>query len=93
MPNIGVETDSVSSAGTRIQALSGQIEDLIGQMMNTARSVTWTGNAHNAFESAMGEWQTAAMNIREASQQIGTATGTAAVNYTDAETTNTGMFG
>ena len=95
MPQITVVTEAVQQAGQRIQTLSAEIEQLIGQLRNTALQVQgeWQGTASSAFESAMGEWQTAAVNIQTAATQIGTATQTAGTNYQDTEATNTSMFG
>jgi WXG100 family type VII secretion target len=84
----------VQQAGTRIGQLSEQIEGLIGQLQATATSVSgeWTGSASAAFESAMGEWRSAAANIQAAATQIGQATMQAGTNYADTEAANTSMF-
>ncbi len=87
-----VAPTSVQEAGQRIQALSSEIESLIGQLQSTARSVDWTGAGHSAFESAMVEWQAAANNIQEAATQIGIATKTAGVSYQDTDARVTNMF-
>lgn len=95
MPQITVTTEAVQTAGQRIQALSQEIEQLIAQLQQTALSVQgeWTGTANSAFESAMGEWRSAANNIQLAATQIGQATQRAGVNYQETESTNTSMFG
>ena len=94
MSQILVVTETVQAAGQRIQGLSQEIEQLIGQLQQTALSVEgeWRGIANSAFESAMGEWQTAANNIQMAALQIGRATQTAGTNYADTETANASMF-
>lgn len=94
MSQIMVVTEAVQQAGARIQQLSTQIEELIAQLQSTARQVEgdWQGQANSAFEMAMGEWQTAANNIRMAATQIGEATAKAGVNYQDTESANTSMF-
>lgn len=94
MSQFMVGTDAVQAAGNKIQSLSQQIEDLITTCMQTAEGVkdNWTGQANTAFEGAMTEWRQAAMNVREASGQIGKATMTASSNYVDTEQANTSMF-
>jgi early secretory antigenic target protein ESAT-6 len=94
MSQIMVVTEAVQSAGQRIQALSQEIEQLIGQLQSTALSVQgeWRGVANSAFESAMAEWQAAANNIQMAAAQIGRATLTAGTNYQETETANASMF-
>jgi WXG100 family type VII secretion target len=94
MSQIMVVTEAVQSAGQRIQALSQEIEQLIGQLQSTALSVQgeWRGVANSAFESAMGEWQSAANNIQMAAAQIGRATLTAGTNYQETEAANASMF-
>lgn len=94
MSQITVVTEAVQSAGQPIQALSGEIESLIQQLQQTAMSVEgeWRGMASGAFETAMGEWQTAANNIHMAATQIGQATQRAGVNYADTESANTSLF-
>jgi len=94
MAQISVVTDAVQQAGSRIVSLSEQIEGLIGQLQSTATSVSgeWTGAASAAFESAMGEWRSAAMNIHMAATQIGQATLQSGTNYAETEATNTSMF-
>lgn len=94
MSQIMVVTEAVQSAGQRIQALSQEIEQLIGQLQSTALSVQgeWRGVANSAFETAMGEWQSAANNIQMAASQIGRATLTAGTNYQDTESANASMF-
>jgi 6 kDa early secretory antigenic target len=95
MPQFMVGTEEVQQAGAKIQALSQQIEDLIADLQQTATAVhgSWTGNANSAFESAMSEWRSAAINIRTAANEIGMATTKAGGNYADAEAANTSMFG
>lgn len=94
MPQITVTTDEVVAAGNTINSLSGQIEELIGQLRSTAESVSgaWTGPAASAFESAMQEWNTAAVAIKSAAADIGLATRTAGTNYSDTEAANRSMF-
>jgi WXG100 family type VII secretion target len=94
MSQIMVVTESVQSAGQRIQALSQEIETLIGQCQSTALSVQseWTGQASAAFENAMVEWRTAAGNIQMAAANIGRATQAAGGNYAETEAANTSMF-
>jgi WXG100 family type VII secretion target len=89
-----VVTEAVQSAGQRIQALSQEIEQLIGQLQSTALGVQgeWRGVANSAFESAMAEWQAAANNIQMAAAQIGRATLTAGSNYQETESANASMF-
>jgi 6 kDa early secretory antigenic target len=94
MSQIAVVTEAVQSAGQRIQVLSGEIEQLIGQLQATATSVQgeWRGTANSAFEGAMADWNVAANRIHDAATQIGIATHQAGVNYADTETANTSMF-
>jgi len=91
---ISVVPDSVQAAGRQIQMLSGQIEELIGQLRATATNVQgeWKGAANSAFENAMGDWNVAANRIHEAATSIGIATQTAGTNYADTEQRNTSMF-
>jgi 6 kDa early secretory antigenic target len=91
---IQVVPDSVQAAGRQIQMLSGQIEELIGQLRATATGVQgeWKGMASGAFEGAMTDWNTAANSIHQAATSIGIATQTAGVNYADTESANTKMF-
>jgi early secretory antigenic target protein ESAT-6 len=91
---IQVVPDSVQAAGRQIQMISGQIEELIGQLRATATNVQgeWKGSANSAFENAMGDWNIAANRIHEAATSIGIATQTAGVNYADTESNNTKMF-
>lgn len=95
MPQFNVTTEAVQAAGQKIQALSEEIENLIGQLQQTALSVhgEWTGQANSAFENAMTEWRSAAMNIRQAANQIGQATLRAGSNYAETETSITSMYG
>jgi WXG100 family type VII secretion target len=91
---ISVVPESVQAAGRQIQMLSGQIEELIGQLRATATNVQgeWKGAANSAFENAMGDWNVAANRIHEAATMIGVATNQAGVNYAETESKNTGMF-
>lgn len=95
MSQIMVVTESVQAAGARIQSLSQEIEQLIAQLQQTALNVQgeWKGTANSAFESAMGEWRSAAVNIQNAANQIGMATTRAGGNYAETEAANTSMFG
>ena len=94
MTQITVTTDEVVAAGNKINALSGQIEDLINQCRATAEQVRggWTGTASSAFGDAMMQWNTAANAIQKAATDIGQATRVAGTNYADTEATNTSMF-
>lgn len=94
MSYISVVPDSVQAAGRQIQMLSGQIEELIGQLRATATNVQgeWKGAANSAFEGAMGDWNVAANRIHEAATSIGIATQTAGTNYAETESKNTSMF-
>jgi WXG100 family type VII secretion target len=94
MSQITVVTEAVQSAGQRIQVLSSEIEQLIGQLQATATSVQgeWRGVANSAFEGAMADWNVAANRIHDAATQIGIATHQAGINYQDTETANTSMF-
>lgn len=94
MSFIQVTPDSVQAAGRQIQMISGQIEELIGQLRATATGVRgeWKGAASGAFEGAMTDWNVAANRIHEAATSIGVATQTAGVNYADTESANTRMF-
>ncbi|MCL2418764.1 MAG: WXG100 family type VII secretion target [Conexibacteraceae bacterium] len=95
MPQITVETEAVRAAGQKIQALSNEIEGLIGQLQTVAASSRdyWQGTANAAFETAMQDWNTAAVNIKNAASTIGNATMVAGSNYQDTEAANTKMFG
>jgi len=94
MTSFQVDSDAVIGATGSIHAsmerLSGESSALLGQLVNLQGS--WTGSASAAFQSVVAEWRATQQRVEESLGTIGHALGSAAQQYAEAETTNTGLF-
>ena len=94
MTTFQVDSDAVLGATGSIHAsmerLSGESSALLGQLVGLQGS--WTGSAATAFQSVVAEWRATQARVEESLGFIGRALGTAAQQYAEAETSNTGLF-
>ena len=94
MTTFQVDSDAVLGATGSIHAsmerLQGESSSLLGQLMNLQGS--WTGSASSAFQSVIADWRATQTRVEESLGTIGSALGTVAQQYAEAETSNTGLF-
>lgn len=94
MTTFQVDSDAVLGATASIHAsmerLSGESSALLGQLVGLQGS--WTGSASAAFQSVVADWRATQQRVEESLGTIGRALGSAAQQYAEAETSNTGLF-
>jgi WXG100 family type VII secretion target len=92
MAGYKVTPEYLANAATYVDARSADIEAKISALGSYAESlgVYWTGSAHNAFETLMGDYRTYATMLQNALTDIGSGLRGNYVNYSGAEATNLG---
>ncbi|HEX4442625.1 MAG TPA: WXG100 family type VII secretion target [Galbitalea sp.] len=94
MTTFQVDSDAVLGATGSIHAsmerLSGESSALLGQLVGLQGS--WTGTASAAFQTVVADWRATQARVEESLGSIGRALGSAAQQYAEAETSNTGLF-
>jgi WXG100 family type VII secretion target len=90
MAGFKVTPEYLASAATYVDGRSADIEAKINALGSYAESlgVYWTGSAHNAFETLMGDYRTYATMLQNALTDIGSGLRGNYVNYSGAEATN-----
>lgn len=89
-----VDTDAVqaanSAARATMQRLQADSSTLMAQL--TQLQSSWVGTASNAFQGCAEQWRTAAMQVEQVLESIGTALGSAATQYSDADQFSASLF-
>ncbi|WP_298229921.1 WXG100 family type VII secretion target [Gryllotalpicola sp.] len=89
-----VDADVVHSTTTAAQStlarLQNEAQTLTAQLAGLQQS--WSGSAASAFQTVLGEWQKAQLELEEAMSSIHTALQAAASQYADVEQHNAHMF-
>lgn len=89
-----VDTDAVlaanNAARATMQRLQADSSTLMAQL--TQLQSSWVGTASNAFQGCAEQWRTAAMQVEQVLESIGTALGSAATQYSDADQYSASLF-
>ncbi|REJ05964.1 WXG100 family type VII secretion target [Microbacterium bovistercoris] len=89
-----VDTDAVHAAhgATRatIERLQSESAALMAQLNQLQSS--WTGSASAAFQQCSEQWRGAQLHVEQVLASIGTALGSAATQYADADQYSANLF-
>ncbi|UJP10449.1 WXG100 family type VII secretion target [Microbacterium sp. KUDC0406] len=89
-----VDTDAVHAAhgATRatIERLQSESAALMSQL--TQLQSSWTGSASVAFQNCSEQWRGAQLHVEQVLASIGTALGSAATQYADADQYSANLF-
>lgn len=89
-----VDTDAVQAAhgSTRatVERVRADSATLAGQL--TQLQSSWTGAASQAFQLCAEEWRGAQLRMEQVLDSIGTALGSAATQYSDADQYSASLF-
>lgn len=89
-----VDTDAVQAANGAAHATMSRLQSesatLMAQLLQLQSS--WTGAAAGAFQSCIEQWRGAQMHVEQALESIGTALGSAALQYSDADRYSAQLF-
>lgn len=89
-----VDTEAVHAAhgATRgtMERLQGESASLMAQLGQLQSS--WVGNASNAFQTCAEQWRGAQLHVEQVLDSIGTALGSAAMQYADADQYSASLF-
>ncbi len=89
-----VDTEAVhaahGAARATMERLQSESAALTAQLMQLQSS--WVGTASNAFQSCAEQWRGAQLHVEQALESIGTALGSAATQYADADQYSASLF-
>jgi WXG100 family type VII secretion target len=89
-----VDTEAVHAAqgSTRatIERLQSESATLMSQL--TQLQSSWVGNASNAFQVCAEQWRGAQLHVEQVLESIGSALGSAATQYADADHYSASLF-
>lgn len=89
-----VDTEAVQSAHGATQAtmsrLQGESAALMAQLGQLQSS--WVGTASNAFQTCAEQWRGAQLHVEQVLDSIGSALGSAATQYADADQYSASLF-
>ncbi|MFD5226659.1 WXG100 family type VII secretion target [Microbacterium sp. NPDC058342] len=89
-----VDTDAVhaahGAARSTMERLQADSTALMAQL--TQLQSSWTGSASAAFQQCSEQWRSAQVHVEQALASIGTALGSAASQYADADQYSASLF-
>ncbi|MFS0854642.1 WXG100 family type VII secretion target [Microbacterium sp. 179-I 3D4 NHS] len=89
-----VDTEAVQAANGAARAtmerLQAESTTLMAQL--TQLQSSWVGSASTAFQGCAEQWRTAALQVEQVLDSIGTALGSAATQYADADQYSASLF-
>lgn len=89
-----VDTDAVQAANGATRATMERLQSESTTLMAQLRQLqsSWVGNASNAFQGCAEQWQGAQLHVEQVLDSIGTALGSAATQYADADQFSASLF-
>ncbi|MFT4148349.1 MAG: WXG100 family type VII secretion target [Micrococcaceae bacterium] len=94
MAQYQVDSEAVQQASQKVRAsiegVRGEIQSMGHQL--TQLQSTWTGQASQAFQSVISQWQTTQKSVENDLEAINQALNTAGVQYASTEAQNAMMF-
>lgn len=89
-----VDTEAVQaahgSARATMERLQSESASLMAQLAQLQSS--WVGTASNAFQNCAEQWRGAQLHVEQVLESIGTALGSAATQYADADQYSASLF-
>ncbi len=89
-----VDTEAVQAANTAALATMSRLQSesttLMAQL--TQLQSSWVGSASTAFQGCVEQWRTASVQVEQVLESIGSALGSAATQYADADQYSAGLF-
>lgn len=89
-----VDTEAVQAANSAARAtmerLQSESTTLMAQL--TQLQSSWVGSASSAFQGCAEQWRTAALQVEQVLDSIGTSLGSAAMQYSDADQYSASLF-
>jgi WXG100 family type VII secretion target len=89
MADISVTSDSLTSVSNQLSSGSQSIESQLQNLKGLVDGLTggdWSGTASQSFNDLYGQWDTAAVQLKDSLQGISELLSQAALSYEDSET-------
>ncbi|MFC4139795.1 MULTISPECIES: WXG100 family type VII secretion target [unclassified Microbacterium] len=89
-----VDTDAVQAANGATRATIERLQSESAALMSqlTQLQSSWTGSASAAFQQCSEQWRGAQLHVEQVLASIGTALGSAAAQYADADQYSANLF-
>lgn len=94
MTRYQVDSDIVMGTTGAVRARIETIQSEVGAMVNqlTELQSSWTGEAANAFQGIVADWQGTQRRVEESAVHLNTALARAGAQYSEIERANTDLF-